>query len=69
MVFTVHDLDTACPPCPQCVNILREASDMWGVFYSCDKCGFEAEVLGAGLEANHSRQLLLVRQEAIAGVG
>jgi DNA-directed RNA polymerase subunit M/transcription elongation factor TFIIS len=68
MVWTARDLNTTFPSCPLCTSSLLELSDMWGVFYACDECGYETEALEAGLEINGSRQRGLVRQLAVARV-
>ncbi len=66
MVLKVHDFDTALPPCPYCTSSLLKLSDMWGVFYACDDCGFEEETLEGLREIIHFQWGSLTRQEAVA---
>lgn len=68
MVWTARDSNTTFPSCPLCASSLLELSDMWGVFYACDECGYETEAIDPSLENHHFEHRLLVRQEAVAGV-
>jgi len=68
MVWTARDRNTAFPSCPLCASFLLELSDMWGVFYACDECGYETETIDPSPENHHFEHGRVVRQEAVAGV-
>ena len=68
MVRTARDLNSTFPSCPLCASSLLELSDMWGVFYACDQCGYETEATDPSLGNHHSEHGRVVRQEAVAGV-
>ncbi len=55
MVWTVRELTTTLPPCPCCTSPLLELSDMWGVFYACEDCGYEVETLETDLSMKRTR--------------
>ncbi len=51
MVSIRYSLRTSLGVCPHCDGSLFEMSDMWGLFYACEECGYEFDPLE--LEPKH----------------
>jgi hypothetical protein len=66
VVWTVYDFSTKIPSCPYCDRPLSESSDLWGVFYACNECGYEVEAPEASLELKQLEHRRLVRQAIAA---
>jgi hypothetical protein len=69
MAWTARYLNTTFPSCPLCASSLLELSDMWGVFYACDECGYETETIDPSPENHHFEHGHLVRPVPVAAVG